>query len=242
MDIVCRLGNIRPDAVVLVATVKALKHHAGDPDGGLDAIETGAANMLRHIGIVREFGINPVVAVNRFPDDTDESVELVKKLALEGGAYGCEVNDGFSHGRRRRRGTGRDRDGRGRREDRLSTSSTRSTPRSRTRSTRSQNGSMGPTGSSFSRPHVQRSRSSTSSATTACRSAWRRPTCRCPTTRSSRTRRSVSRSASATSAPTRAPGGSWRSAATCRPCPATARRPAAMNVDIDERGETVGLF
>jgi formyltetrahydrofolate synthetase len=98
MDIVCRLGNIRPDAVVLVATVKALKHHAGDPDGGLDAIETGAANMLRHIGIVREFGINPVVAVNRFPDDSDESVELVKKLALEGGAYGCEVNDGFSNG------------------------------------------------------------------------------------------------------------------------------------------------
>ena len=98
MDIVCRLGNIRPDAVVLVATVKALKHHAGDPDGGLDAIETGAANMLRHIGIVREFGINPVVAVNRFPDDSDESVELVKRLALEGGAYGCEVNDGFSHG------------------------------------------------------------------------------------------------------------------------------------------------
>jgi formate--tetrahydrofolate ligase len=98
MDIVCRLGNIRPDAVVLVATVKALKHHAGDPDGGLDAIETGAANMLRHIGIVREFGINPVVAVNRFPDDSDESVELVKKLALAGGAYGCEVNDGFSNG------------------------------------------------------------------------------------------------------------------------------------------------
>ena len=41
-DIVCRLGHIRPDAVVLVATVKALKHHAGDPDGGPDAIETGA--------------------------------------------------------------------------------------------------------------------------------------------------------------------------------------------------------
>ena len=98
MDIVCRMGDIRPDAVVLVATVKALKHHAGDPEGGLDAIEIGAANMLRHIGIVREFGLNPVVAVNRFPDDSNESVELVKRLALEGGAYGCEVNDGFSHG------------------------------------------------------------------------------------------------------------------------------------------------
>src|SRR3982751_2436377 len=80
MDIVCRLGNIRPDAVVLVATVKALKHHAGEPNGGLDAIETGAANMLRHIGIVREFGLNPVVAVNRFPGDTDEEVEVVQTL------------------------------------------------------------------------------------------------------------------------------------------------------------------
>ncbi len=98
MDIVCRLGNIRPDAVVLVATVKALKHHAGDPDGGMDAIETGAANMLRHIGIVREFGLNPVVAVNRFPGDTEDEVELVKRLALEGGAYGAALNEGFTRG------------------------------------------------------------------------------------------------------------------------------------------------
>ncbi len=98
MDIVCRLGHIRPDAVVLVATVKALKHHAGDPDGGAEAIETGAANMARHLGIVRTFGLNAVVAVNRFPGDTDEEVELVRKLALEHGAYAAEVNDGFSRG------------------------------------------------------------------------------------------------------------------------------------------------
>jgi formate--tetrahydrofolate ligase len=98
MDIVCRLGHIRPDAVVLVATVKALKHHAGDPDGGLDAIETGAANMARHLGIIREFGLNAVVAVNRFPGDTDDEVELVRKVALEHGAYAAEVNDGFMRG------------------------------------------------------------------------------------------------------------------------------------------------
>jgi formate--tetrahydrofolate ligase len=98
MDIVCRLGNLRPDAVVLVATVKALKHHAGDPEGGTDAIETGAANMARHIGIIREFGLNPVVAVNRFPNDTDEEIEVVRKLALEGGAYASEINDAFTHG------------------------------------------------------------------------------------------------------------------------------------------------
>ncbi|HZP72585.1 MAG TPA: formate--tetrahydrofolate ligase [Gaiellaceae bacterium] len=97
-DIVCRLGNIRPDAVVLVATVKALKHHAGDPDGGMDAIETGAANLTRHLGNVRGFGLNAVVAVNKFPGDTDEEVELVRRIALEHGAYAAEVNDGFLNG------------------------------------------------------------------------------------------------------------------------------------------------
>ena len=97
-DIVCRLGHIRPDAVVLVATVKALKHHAGDPDGGMDAIETGSANLTRHLGNVRGFGLNAVVAVNRFPGDTDEEIELVRRIALEHGAYAAEVNDGFARG------------------------------------------------------------------------------------------------------------------------------------------------
>jgi formate--tetrahydrofolate ligase len=97
-DIVCRAGSLRPNAVVLVATVKALKHHGGDPDGGLEAVETGAANLARHLGIVREFGVNPVVAINKFPGDTDDEVELVRKLALEQGAYAAEVNDGFSEG------------------------------------------------------------------------------------------------------------------------------------------------
>jgi formate--tetrahydrofolate ligase len=96
--IVCRAGGLKPNAVVLVATVKALKHHAGDPDGGLDAIEIGAANLARHLGIVREFGVNPVVAINRFPGDTTEEIELVRKLALEQGAYAAEVNNGFSEG------------------------------------------------------------------------------------------------------------------------------------------------
>jgi formyltetrahydrofolate synthetase len=97
-DIVCRLGHLRPDAVVLVATVKALKHHARDPEGGLDAIETGGANLARHLAIVREFGLNAVVAVNRFPGDTDEEIELVRRIALEHGAYAAEVNDGFGRG------------------------------------------------------------------------------------------------------------------------------------------------
>ncbi len=97
-DIVCRVGGLRPNAVVLVATVKALKHHAGQPDGGRAAIERGAANLARHLGIVREFGLNAVVAVNRFPGDSDDEIELVRSLALELGAYAAEVNDGFERG------------------------------------------------------------------------------------------------------------------------------------------------
>jgi formyltetrahydrofolate synthetase len=97
-DIVCRLGGLSPDAVVLVATVKALKHHAGEPDGGVEAIDVGAANLARHIGIVREFGINPVVAINRFPGDSDEDIERVRTLALEAGAYAAELNEGFENG------------------------------------------------------------------------------------------------------------------------------------------------
>jgi formate--tetrahydrofolate ligase len=97
-DITCRIGDLRPDAVVLVATVRALKHHAGELDGGLDAIETGAANLARHVGIVKRFGLQAVVAVNRFPTDTDEELETVKKLALEHGAFAAEVNDAFARG------------------------------------------------------------------------------------------------------------------------------------------------
>ena len=97
-DITCRIGDLRPDAVVLVATVRALKHHAGDPDGGLDAIEIGAENLARHIGIVNGFGLQAVVAVNRFPTDTDEELETVRKLALERGAYAAEVNEAFGRG------------------------------------------------------------------------------------------------------------------------------------------------
>jgi formyltetrahydrofolate synthetase len=97
-NIVCRAGGLRPNAVVLVATVKALKHHGGDPEGGREAIELGAANLARHLAIVREFGLQAVVAVNRFPDDTDEEIELVRELALERGAYAAEVNDAFERG------------------------------------------------------------------------------------------------------------------------------------------------
>src|SRR5579875_3043755 len=102
MDIVCPAGNIQPDACVLVSTVRALKHHGGgradDPRAtraqGLQAIETGMANLLHHLNNVKAFGVPCVVAVNRFPSDTDEEIELVKRLAVEGGAFAAEANEG----------------------------------------------------------------------------------------------------------------------------------------------------
>jgi formate--tetrahydrofolate ligase len=104
-NIVCRKGGLRPSAVVLVATVRALKHHGGVEDDprvdrvrGLAAVVEGAANLHRHLGIVRGFGLPCVVAVNRRPGDTDEEVSLVKTLALEGGALAAEENDAFARG------------------------------------------------------------------------------------------------------------------------------------------------
>jgi formate--tetrahydrofolate ligase len=94
VDVVCRLGGeLQPSAVVLVATARALKLHGGDADGDLAAIERGSANLAAHLRIVREFGLDAVVAVNRFPGDTDAEVDAVKRLALEYGALAAETNE-----------------------------------------------------------------------------------------------------------------------------------------------------
>ncbi|MBA2463338.1 MAG: formate--tetrahydrofolate ligase [Actinobacteria bacterium] len=98
LNIVCRIGGLQPSGIVLVATVRALKHHGGDPDGELDAIERGSANLRRHLEIVRGFGLKAVVAVNRFPTDTDDELELVRRLALEHGAHAAELSEGFERG------------------------------------------------------------------------------------------------------------------------------------------------
>src|SRR4249920_3775000 len=97
-DIVCRAGDLKPNAVVLVATVRALKHHAGAPDGGSTEIEAGAANLARHIGIVSGYGLQAVVGVNKFPTDRADELELVRRLATEAGAYASEINTAFEDG------------------------------------------------------------------------------------------------------------------------------------------------
>jgi formate--tetrahydrofolate ligase len=104
-DIVCRFGGLIPSAAVLVTTVRAIKHHGGvadDPrvDGGEGrrALEEGMANVRRHLAIIRQYGIPCVVAVNRRPGDDEAEVQLVRTLALEAGAFAAEVNEGFEKG------------------------------------------------------------------------------------------------------------------------------------------------
>jgi formate--tetrahydrofolate ligase len=104
MDIVCRSAGLRPHAVVVVATVRALCMHGG---GGLEKpanqaeafrlIEIGCENLAKHVENVREYGIEPVVAINRRPEDSDEEVALVKRLATDAGALAA-VHNGFGEG------------------------------------------------------------------------------------------------------------------------------------------------
>src|ERR671924_356501 len=89
-DIVCRFGGLTPRATGLVTTVPAIKHHGGVEDHprverarARAAIEAGMANVRRHLANVKQFGVPCVVAVNRRPGDTNEEVELVKRLAME---------------------------------------------------------------------------------------------------------------------------------------------------------------
>ncbi len=86
MNIVCRLGDMTPNAVVLVSTVRALKYHGmgmwpADLDAvreaGVEELEAGFANLDKHVENLQKFGVEVVVALNRFPDDTDEEVQTV---------------------------------------------------------------------------------------------------------------------------------------------------------------------
>ncbi len=83
LDIKCRMAGLRPDAVVVVATVRALKMHGGLAktelgNENLDALEKGLPNLLRHVSNMKNtYGLPCVVAVNRFPTDTDREIDLV---------------------------------------------------------------------------------------------------------------------------------------------------------------------
>jgi len=91
MDIKCRIGGLQPDAIVLVATVRALKMHGGVGKKDLgapnpDAVRAGAVNLKRHIENVQKFGITPTIAINHFYLDTDEELAVIQEMAGEYGA------------------------------------------------------------------------------------------------------------------------------------------------------------
>lgn len=89
LDIKCRKTGLKPSAVVVVATVRALKMHGGMPKEelakeDLSALEKGLPNLLRHVGnVTNVYKLPAVVAINRFPTDTDREIELVRKKCDE---------------------------------------------------------------------------------------------------------------------------------------------------------------
>ena len=93
MDIKCRFAGIKPDAVVIVATVRALKMHGGVDKKNLqeenvEALKKGFANLAKHIENMRLFDVPVVVGINKFVSDTDEEIATLRKLCED---YGVEV-------------------------------------------------------------------------------------------------------------------------------------------------------
>ena len=91
LDIKCRAGGFHPDAVVIVATVRALKYHGGVPKAdlnheNLEALEKGLPNLLQHVDNVKNvYGLPCVVAINAFPTDTEAELKLVEEKCKEQG-------------------------------------------------------------------------------------------------------------------------------------------------------------
>mmetsp|Transcript_17050 Transcript_17050/g.30553 ORF Transcript_17050/g.30553 Transcript_17050/m.30553 type:complete len:651 (+) Transcript_17050:1-1953(+) len=111
MNIKCRYSGLRPNCVVLVATVRALKMHGGGPkvvagiplpkeykEENLELLAKGACNMQHMIKIAKKFGVPVVVALNRFPTDTPAEHKLLKEKAIEAGAEDAVVADHWKDG------------------------------------------------------------------------------------------------------------------------------------------------
>ena len=102
-DIVCRLGGFAPAASMLVTTVKAMKSHGGVEfdllgEEDLDAVKLGSENLAAHIEIIKAYGLPCVVAVNRFPTDTQAEIDLVDELASAAGATKVVVSEAVAEG------------------------------------------------------------------------------------------------------------------------------------------------
>ncbi|MBM3543592.1 MAG: formate--tetrahydrofolate ligase [Alphaproteobacteria bacterium] len=101
-DIKCRKAGLKPDCVVIVATIRALKMHGGVAKDdlkkeNLEALEKGYANLARHVENVQKYGVPVVVATNRFSSDTDAEISLLKRLCATSGAE-CVMADHWALG------------------------------------------------------------------------------------------------------------------------------------------------
>jgi formate--tetrahydrofolate ligase len=109
-NIKCRCSNLRPDAAVIVATIRALKMHGGAPavkpghkldpvyaTENLALVEAGCQNLLAHIAVVRRSGLTPIVCINRFSTDSETEHRLVRRIAEQAGAW-CVVSAHWRHG------------------------------------------------------------------------------------------------------------------------------------------------
>ena len=102
LDIKCRIAGLKPSAVVIVATIRALKMHGGVAKADLSnpdcaALEKGFENLKTHIENVAKFGLPAVVAINKFITDTDEEIALLQKLCQEAGAKAV-LSEGWGKG------------------------------------------------------------------------------------------------------------------------------------------------
>ena len=103
LNIKCRMAGLNPDAVVIVATVRALKHHGGCAKADLskpnpELVRKGAANLTRHIQNMKDqFGLPVCVAINAFPTDTAEEMDVVRSICAEAGVP-CALSEVFAKG------------------------------------------------------------------------------------------------------------------------------------------------
>jgi len=111
VDIKCRYSGLKPDAAVIVASIRALKMHGGGPtvvagkpldpvysESNPELVEKGCSNLAKAIDIARQFGIPALVAINTFPGDTPEEIAVVKRAALAAGAHGAYVCNHYALG------------------------------------------------------------------------------------------------------------------------------------------------
>jgi len=110
-NIKCRASGLKPKCAVIVATVRALKMHGGGPkvsagkqlsteyvEEHLDLVTKGCCNLVKHIQNANKFGVNVVVAINKFKTDTEAEIEIIKKASMEAGAYDAVMSNHWALG------------------------------------------------------------------------------------------------------------------------------------------------